>query len=162
MISSLIPYFIQFGHIQIPGLGKLQFVKKDAVFHDHVLLAPQESIELLMNEEAPTTHFYQFLAHSLELTMDQVIKDYHQFWKDQLGQHQDIQFGSFGKFQCHNKKYQWQSHFDTKTYFNDIELGTLPILPPEEIMEVEIKKDRWWMAAIFLFVIGILAIIFKS
>jgi hypothetical protein len=162
MIPSLIPYFIQFGQLQIPGLGKLHFVHKEAVIQDGILLAPQESIQLENNEEAPTIHFYQFLAHSLELTMDQVIKDYHQFWKDLLSQYQDFDFGSFGKFHCHNKMYQWQSQLDTNTYYINIEIGSLPIVLPEEILEEDIKKDRWWIGAMILLILGLLAIVFKS
>lgn len=162
MIPSLIPYFIQFGQLQIPGLGRLHFVHKGAVLQEGILLAPQESIQLENNEEAPTIHFYQYLAHSLELTMDQVIKEYHQFWKDQLSQQQDIYFGSFGKFHCHNKSYQWQSQFETSSYYNNIEIGSLPIILPEETIEVEIQKDRWWIRAIILFILGLLAIAFKS
>ncbi len=162
MIPSLIPYFIQFGQLQIPGLGRLHFVHKEAVLQDGILLAPHESIQLENNEEAPTIHFYQYLAHSLELTMDQVIKEYHQFWKDQLSQQQDIYFGSFGKFHCHNKSYQWQSQFETSSYYNNIEIGSLPIILPEETIEVEIPKDRWWIGAIILFILGLLAIAFKS
>ena len=162
MIPSLIPYFIQFGQLQIPGLGKLLFVQKEAVLQDGILLAPHETIQLENNEEAPTIHFYQFLAHSLELTMDQVIKEYHQFWKDQLSQQQDFDFGAFGKFHCHNKSYQWQSQFETSSYYNNIEIGSLPIILPEETIEVEIQKDRWWIGAVILFISGLLAIVFKS
>jgi nucleoid DNA-binding protein len=162
MIPSLIPYFIQFGQLQIPGLGKLLFVQKEAVLQDGILLAPHETIQLENNEEAPTIHFYQFLAHSLELTMDQVIKEYHQFWKDQLSQHQDFEFGTFGKFHCHNKSYQWQSQFETSNFYNNIEIGILPTISQEETMEIDIPKDRWWIGAIILFLLGILAIVFKS
>ena len=162
MISSLIPYFIQFGQLQIPGLGKLHFVQKEAVLQDGILLPPQESIQLQYNDDAPTIHFYQFLAHSLELTMDQVIKEYHQFWKDQLGQQQDIDFGSFGKFHCHNKVFQWKSQFETSTYYNNIELGSLPLIFPEETTEEEMQKDRWWIGALLLLLMGLLAIVIKS
>lgn len=162
MIPSLIPYFIQFGQLQIPGLGKLHFVQKEAILQDGILLPPQESIQLENNEEAPSIHFYQFLAHSLELTMDQVIKEYHQFWKEQLSQQQDFDFGSFGKFQCHNKAYHWKSQFETSAYYNNIEVGSLPLVLPEETTEEEVQKDRWWIGAIILFLIGLLAIVIKS
>jgi hypothetical protein len=38
----------------------------------------------------------------------------------------------------------------------------LPIILPEETIEVEIQKDRWWIGAIILFILGLLAIAFKS
>ena len=69
MIPSLIPYFIQFGQLQIPGLGKLNFVQKEAVLQDGILSAPHETIQLENNEEAPTIHFYQFLANHLKLLL---------------------------------------------------------------------------------------------
>jgi hypothetical protein len=33
---------------------------------------------------------------------------------------------------------------------------------PEEILEEDIKKDRWWIGAMILLILGLLAIVFKS
>lgn len=60
MIQLAIKYFVRFGQLDIPSVGQLTLLKKEAELIDGVLKSPSEFIEFELNAGIPSKQFYQF------------------------------------------------------------------------------------------------------
>jgi hypothetical protein len=162
MIHLAIKYFIRFGQLDIPSVGQLRLLKKEAELIDGVLKSPSEFIEFELNGGVPSKQFYQFLGNALDISTDQAAIQYEQSWEGKFDNGQKLMIGNLGIISKKEDRYTWESHFNASHFYRDIEVGNLP---NSEIFETELtaqKNDKWAIWAIALAVIAILAIIFKQ
>jgi hypothetical protein len=162
MIHLAIKYFIRFGQLDIPSVGQLKLLKKEAELIDGVLKSPSEFIEFELNTGTPTKQFYQFLGSALDISADQAAIQYAQSWESKFENDQKVMIGNIGIISKNEGRYTFESHFNSSQYYKDIEVGNLP---NSDIFETELtaqKNDKWAIWAIALAVIAILAILFKQ
>ena len=162
MIHLAIKYFIRFGQLDIPSVGQLKLLKKEAELIDGVLKSPSEFIEFELNAGVPSKQFYQFLGNALDISADQAAIQYEQSWEGKFDNDQKLMIGNLGMIIKNEGSYNWESHFNSSQFYCDIEVDNLP---NSEIFETELtaqKNDKWAIWAIALAVIAILAIIFKQ
>jgi hypothetical protein len=162
MIQLAIKYFVRFGQLDIPSVGQLKLLKKEAELIDGVLKAPSEFIEFELNAGIPSKQFYQFLGNVLDISTDQAAIQYEQSWEGKFDNDQKLMIGNLGVISKNEGSYIWESHFNATQFYSDIEVGNLP---NSEIFETELtaqKNDKWVFWAIALTVIAILAILFKQ
>lgn len=161
MIHLAIKYFIRFGQLDIPSVGQLKLLKKEAELIDGVLKSPSEFIELELNTGIPSKQFYQFIGNALDISADQAAIQYAQSWESKFDNDQKVMIGNLGIISKNDGNYTFESHFNSSQFYKDIEVG---ILPNSEIFETEFtaqKNDQWAIWAIALAVIALLAILFK-
>lgn len=161
MIHLAIKYFIRFGQLDIPSVGQLKLLKKEAELIDGVLKSPSEFIELELNTGIPSKQFYQFIGNALDISADQAVIQYAQSWESKFDNDQKVMIGNLGIISKNDGNYTFESHFNSSQFYKDIEVGNLP---NSEIFETELtaqKNDQWAIWAIALAVIALLAILFK-
>jgi len=162
MIQLAIKYFIRFGQLDIPSIGQLKLLKKEAELIDGVLKAPSEFIEFELNAGIPSKQFYLYLGNALDISTDEAAIQYEQSWEGKFDNDQNLMIGNLGVISKKEGSYIWESHFNATQFYTDIEVGNLP---NSEIFETELtaqKNDKWVIWAIALAVIAILAILFKQ
>jgi hypothetical protein len=162
MIHLAIKYFIRFGQLDIPSIGQLKLLKKEAELIDGILKSPSEFIELELSTGIPTKHFYQFLGNALDISADQAGIQYAQNWESKFENDQKVMIGNLGIISKNEDIYTFESHFNSSQFYKDIEVGSLP---NSEIFETELtaqKNDKWAIWAIALAVIALLAIVSKQ
>lgn len=162
MIHLAIKYFIRFGQLDIPSVGQLKLLKKEAELIEGVLMAPSEFIEFEINTGIPSKQFYQFLGNALEISSEQAAIQYAQSWESKFENDQKVVIGNFGIISKNDGIYTFESHFNSSQYYKDIKVGNLP---NSEIFETELaaqKNDKWAIWAIALAVIALLAILLKQ
>lgn len=162
MIHLAIKYFIRFGQLDIPSVGHLKLLKKEAELMDGVLKSPSEFIELELNPGTPSKQFYQYLANALDISADQAAIQYHQSWESKFENDQKVMIGNLGVISKNEETYTWESFFNSTQFYDNIEVG---ILPNSEVFETELtaqKNDQWVIWAIILAVIALLAILFQQ
>jgi hypothetical protein len=162
MIHLAIKYFIRFGQLDIPSVGQLKLLKKEAELIDGVLKSPSEFIELELNTGIPSKQFYQFIGNALDISAEQAAIQYAQSWKSKFDNDQKVMIGNLGIISKNDGNYTFESHFNSSQFYKDIEVGNLP---NSEIFETELtaqKNDQWAIWAIALAVIALLAILFKQ
>lgn len=161
MNNHLVKYFIQFGHLDIPLVGSLSLVKKEASLSEGKLIAPSQSIELEYGNFAPSKSFYAFLANALDLSIDQAIIQYEFFWSNNAKEGLTIYFGNLGDFKVVNDTYTWISNFDSSNYYSDITLNEFtPSLSNDEYIS-ENNTSRWWIWPLVLALLAVFAILIK-
>jgi hypothetical protein len=162
MIHLAIKYFIRFGQLDIPSVGQLKLLKKEAELIDGVLKSPSEFIELELNTGIPSKQFYQFIGNALDISAEQAAIQYAQSWESKFDNDQKVMIGNLGIISKNDGNYTFESHFNSSQFYKDIEVGNLP---NSEIFETELtaqKNDQWAIWAIALAVIALLAILFKQ
>ncbi len=162
MIHLAIKYFIRFGQLDIPSVGQLKLLKKEAELIDGVLKSPSEFIEFETNAGTPSKQFYQFLGNALDISADQAAIQYDQSWESKFENDQKVMIGNLGFIFKNEGRYTFESLFNSSQYYKDIEVGNLP---NSEIFETELtaqKNDKWAIWAITLAVIALLAILLKQ
>jgi len=162
MIHQIVTYFIRFGQLDIPSIGILKLSKIEAEWEEGILMAPKEIIQFEQGEGTPNKHFYQYLANALDISTEQAAIQYEQIWNTQLEQDHKIALGNLGNFIKAGKSYQWESHFDSTQYFNNIDLSNLLNSVSFDEEEAIQKKDKWYIWAMILTAIAIIAILFKQ
>lgn len=162
MIHLAIKYFIRIGQLDIPSVGQLKLLKKEAELIEGVLMAPSEFIEFETNAGSPSNQFYQYLGNALEISSDQAAIQYAQSWESKFENDQKVMIGNIGIISKNKSRYTFESHYNSSHYYKNIEVVSLP---NSEIFETELtdqKNDKWAIWAIALAVIAILAILFKQ
>jgi hypothetical protein len=162
MIHLAIKYFIRFGQLDIPSVGQLKLLKKEAEFLEGILKSPSEIIEFEVSSGVPSKHFYQFLGNALDISADQAAIQYEQNWKNKFENETKVMIGNLGVIAKNEEQYTWESHYKSNQFYSDIEVGNLP---NSEIFEMELtaqKNDKWAIWAIALAIFAILAILFKQ
>jgi hypothetical protein len=162
MIHQIVTYFIRFGQLDIPSIGNLKLSKKEAEWEQGILLAPKEMIQFELGDSIPSKHFYQYIANALDISLEQAAIQYEQIWETQLEQDRKLTLGNLGVLSKEGDSFQWKSHFDSTQHFNNIDLSSLPNSVSYEEEEAIQRKDKWYIWAIVLSIIAIIAILFKQ
>ncbi|MEI6189642.1 MAG: hypothetical protein WCP61_04395 [Chitinophagia bacterium] len=162
MIHQIVTYFIRFGQLDIPAIGNLKLSKKEAEWAEGVLIAPKEIIQFELGDSIPNKHFYQYIANALDISAEQAAIQYEQILNSQLEQDHKLVLGNLGVLTKEGNSYQWFSHFDSTQYFNNLDLSSLPNSVSFDEEEAIQKSDKWYIWAIVLSVIAIIAILFKQ
>lgn len=162
MLHLTIKYFIQFGQLDIPRIGQLRLIKKEAFFNEGLLISPSEHIEFELGQVMPSKQFYQYLANALDISADQASMQYEKLWSHQIENEHQIAIGSLGVLTKKQDTYTWESHYFSKNYFNDIEVSDSIKSNFQEDTVIEIQKDHWWIWAIVFCCIAILGILCKQ
>jgi hypothetical protein len=163
MVNTLVQYFIQHDHLDLPGIGTLKWVKQDAFWQDNQLIAPIESIVLDPIDNKPSKQFYIYLGDELAVSSEQAVLKYEQLLKnfidDTAGQ---MVLGNLGVIQKKENKYDWTSNYDASIFFKNITLSSDTILQSEAYWELESNNaDKWWIWALAISIVSIGLIYFK-
>lgn len=161
MTQHLITYFIQFGQIDIPGAGSLKLIKKEAELSDGIIQAPADLILFEKVNAIPSKQFYSYLSNVLDISNDQASTQFEQFCTSNFSENSRITIGNFGAVVLHNNTYHWESNFDSSRYFKDIDLSGFSNSDLFEEASISKRKDKWWIWAIILGTIALIAILNK-
>jgi len=161
MHKSLTQYFAQNGQLVLPTIGIIKWYKQEAVWVNSTLQSPIESIIFERSDAKPSKLFYHFLSEQLSVSYDQVIIQYDQFI-DQLFNIDQMPFelGKFGILSKQDGTYYWSTHFNSNSYFKDIEIS--PIEIQKELINKKTEFSiKWYIWTILLTLFAIAAILFK-
>jgi hypothetical protein len=180
-------YLLQHKKVSVPGVGNFCVETKPALFaNDYtVLQAPQNTIVYKSETALADRVFYNFLAKELHIDEVQAIKNFHEFTYQLkhdmshaegavlpgigtlskqvdgsfLFEQEPVLADYFAELQLENSI---NTHADAtaskvvrEQNFNNIELT--PVADEEET-----PKDYWWIYAIVLAIVGIVAIVYKN
>lgn len=162
MLTQSEKYFIRFGQLDMPNVGQLKYIKKEATLLNGVLVPPISSIEFELGKGIPQKHFHLFLANELDISLDQAVLEFDNFWQSQFNNESPILLGNLGSIIKTEHSFQWVSHFDASCYYTPIEVDT--IKNDDELSEVIFnkQKDYWIKWAILLGIIAFIAILLKQ
>ena len=161
MTKYIITYFLQFGQIDIPGVGSLQLIKKEAEFSDGIIIAPSEIIHFEKGNITPSKQFYSYLSNLLDISNEQATIQFEQYCKTHFTDHSRITFGNLGSLVKNNDEYTWKSNFESSDYLKNIDINSFPNAQYFEDSEITKLQDKWWVWAIILGIIAIIAILNK-
>lgn len=161
MTKYIITYFLQFGQIDIPGVGSLQIIKKEAEFTNGIIHAPSEMIHFEKGNYSPNKQFYSYLSSLLDISNEQATIQYEQYCSTNFADHSRITLGNLGSLELNNKEYTWVSNFKSSDYLKNIDVSSLPNAQFFEDAYTNKQKDKWWVWAIILGIIALIAILNK-
>ena len=163
MVNTLVQYFIQYGHLDIPIMGTLKWTKQDAYWLDNQLVAPVENIILDPIENKPSKQFYVYLADELSISPEQAILKYDQFWNEFLDKNPArMSLGNLGVIQKMDNQFQWTSHYDASSFFKNITLSQDTVNDYEAHLESNSAHiDKWWIWALLFTLFSLGLIYFK-
>ena len=161
MVQLLEQYFIEFEVLDLPQLGTLRKIKKEANFLDGIWSTPKEFIVFDNYQNKPSAHFYTFLAQHLDISEQSASTQLDLLINDFLNNTEvELIIGSLGMFKHQNSIIEWVSTYNSELYYDTIDL---PILAPTN-SEEEIQQDlnnKWWLGALTLLILAIVLILFK-
>jgi hypothetical protein len=163
MINTLVQYFIQHDHLDLPGIGTLKWVKQDAYWQDNQLVAPVENIILDLIDNKPSKQFYVYLADELSMSTEQAVLKYEQFCNDFLEKDMSqMPLGNLGVIQKKENQFHWISNYDASSFFKNITLSQESINHYEANLESTISNDnKWWIWALLITLFSCGLIYFK-
>jgi hypothetical protein len=162
MTKSLEQYFIQFGHLDLPGIGSLKWSKQEAEWQDGVLYAPQEHILFDPIGDKPSKQCYNFLGDHLGCTSEQAalkLEQLIQQFKEQTVS--NFELGSLGVIQKQADHYKWTTYYQSVDYYKNINVKVASYAN-NEIEEEASTSTKWWVWAISIAVIAIALILYKQ
>lgn len=182
MINAAIKKFLFLHHhISLPGIGSFSIEKKPARIHvsDRVIEPPSTSIKFI-NESFPAEKiFYNFLANELNIDELQAVRTFTDFnihLKADISQNKFVELKGIGTLHADNETLSFVPEKLPKYYplinaervirknvSHVIKVGEdektseemQTVLQYEEV----VHEDRWWIPAIILGAIGIVAIV---
>ncbi len=133
--------------------------KKPATWIGDTLHAPELNILFTTAKKKPSTEFYTYLAEALAISNEQANIQFEQFLQNSFDtQDGNIAIGNLGSIEKLGNEFTWNTSFTSNHYFKDITIS--PITTSEEM--VEKKSIQWPWIALILFILAIVAIVFKS
>jgi hypothetical protein len=163
MVNTLVQYFIQHDHLDIPGMGTLKWIKQDAYWQDNQLIAPVENIILDPIDNKPSKQFYVFLADELSISTEQAVLKYEQFWNEFLENNlTEMSLGNLGVIHKQENKFLWNSHYDASSFFKNITLSQDAMTQYEDTLEsTNSNIDKWWIWALLITLLSFALIYYK-
>ena len=182
MFQILYKYLILNKQVSIPGVGLFQVVQVPARldFTKQVIHSPVPTIKFTNTSSSADKSFFEFVAHELNIQEFDTIRKFHDFshkLKNDVNTHKSIELPGIGLL---TKNTLGELSFEPAAllneYFPDTLAGTElteeihhPLPTDEELTSTfgsdinddeihVVKKERWWIAAIILAVIGIASI----
>ncbi len=163
MLLTLEKYFLEFGHLLIPGIGQLRFVQKDASHSDGQFYPPNEFIQfenLEVAQSKPSKLFYIYLSEQLDCSVEQAMIDYSNFFQNQLNNNNTIELGNLGQLKLENSIYTYHSNFNSDNYYQNINFDKVLIENQNE-NNFNISNNNWWILPLIIGVLAIIAILYK-
>lgn len=163
MVNTLVQYFIQYDHLDLPGIGSLKWVKQDAFWQENQLVAPVENILFDPIDNKPSKQFYVFLADELSISTDQAVLKYEQFWNDFLEKDStEMSLGNLGVIQKKENQFYWISNYDASSFYKNITLSQESIRQYETHLDSNGSPiDKWWIWALLITGFSFALICFK-
>ena len=159
MEKVLEQYFVQNNELVLTNIGSLHLSKKSAAWIGDTLHAPELTIRFSINNQKPSNPFYTYLAEALSISNEQANIQFEQFLLNSFDtQSNTLSIGNLGSLEKIGDDYIWKTSFNSNHYFKDITIS--PITTNEAM--VEKKSMQWYWIALFLSIIAIAAIVYKS
>ena len=159
MEKILEQYFVQHNELVLTNIGTIHLSKKPATWIGDTLHAPEINILFTTAKKKPSSEFYTYLADSLAISNEQANIQFEQFLQNSFDtQDRNIVIGNLGSIEKKGDEYSWISNFTSKHYYKDITIS--PINVNEEVEKQ--KSIQWPWIALILFILAIVAIVFKS
>jgi hypothetical protein len=159
MEKILEQYFVQHNELVLTNIGTIHLSKKPATWIGDTLHAPELNILFTTAKKKPSSEFYTYLADSLAISNEQANIQFEQFLQNSFDtQDRNIVIGNLGSIEKKGDEYSWISNFTSKHYYKDITIS--PINVNEEVEKQ--KSIQWPWIALILFILAIVAIVFKS
>lgn len=157
MVKTLVQYFIQQDHLDLPGIGALKWVKQDAFWQNNELIAPVETIVLDAIEAKPAKQFYNFLADELAISTEQAGLKYDQFLQDFInGSSGQLVLGNLGTIHKQADSYEWTSNYDASLFYKNITVSRETVHDNDPYLETDnTNNDKWWIWALLFLIIAI-------
>ena len=162
MKQALEHYFITYGHLELPSLGSLKLVKTDAaVNEEHIWTTPSYTIKFENIEVVNNKHLIIYLAENLNISTEQTAVQLESFINEiKLSAEEPFLFGSLGFFKKINTVLEFHSIFNSNTYFETISYQPVSNNEYTETTITE-KKSNWILWSCIIFIISIIAIVYK-
>jgi nucleoid DNA-binding protein len=170
-------------HLSLPGIGNFNVETQPAKidFASHTISCSKNTI-VFSNDKVPAEKkFYEFLSRELHVDEVQAIKSFTNFTshlQDDLNEKNNLYFKGIGTLTKQTSHVLTFQPDEMPVFFPDLTaervirknaMHTVKVGEDERTSEEmhtalhqpkKIKKERWWIAAIILAVIGIAAIVF--
>jgi hypothetical protein len=162
MLKVLTQYFAKNGQLVLPNIGWVHLEKQEATWVDDVLIAPRESIVLDASLTKPDKLFYHYLADQLEISYEQAVVQLDQYIQS-VFENEDaiLPLGKFGSISKTAVDYIWTSSYNSSVYLKEIQITPLENRVNVELTNVP-QKDNWYIWAIVLSMIALIAILYKT
>jgi hypothetical protein len=162
MIQSLVQYFIQNDHLDLPNVGSLKWSKQEAFWKDGILFAPKEQIIFDPIDNKPSKQFYNFLADNLGISTDQAIIKFEDFVSNFSNQTvAELVFGNLGTLCKNSSHITWNNSYDDSHYHKNLDL-THSLIQDNNTQVTNFRtNDKWWIWALIITTIATSLIIFK-
>lgn len=174
MYAFIHQYFATHQLVLLPGLGSLQVLHQCAYLDDNGNLhAPTQKIVFTNQKtELANKNLYQFLASALQVEEIVAIKKFHEFiyeCKDIIAKEHCLTFPSLGTFtKDENQNIVFTQADNTFINYQPIQLSdtSIKIIQSSHTnnnvtITSKTKADYWWIYALILFAIAMVAIILK-
>ena len=181
MYQYLAKYFSLNKKLALPGIGLLQAEMKPAQleFVEKTLHAPQASILFQQNENVSGDHFASFLSKETNISEYEAVTRFNSFITYLVNKLQSdffLQLPGIGSFLKSGDTYTFTITDTLQELYSGISAEKLirqnaqhtirvgedqkTSAEMHELLHKEVRKDRWWIAAIVLSVVGIAAILY--
>ncbi len=160
MIKLLEQYFIEHEVLDLPQLGTLRKIKKEANFSDYNWTMPKEFIVYDNYQNKPSSQFYSYIADNLDISEQTAILQLDQLVNDFLASsEEELTIGSLGSFKHNEGVIEWLTAYQSEQYFSPIDLPILAQTSNES--ESEVESNKWIIGAFSLLLIALFLIIYK-
>lgn len=183
MLNVVTKYLIQHKQIALPGIGNFSVETKPAQldFVNRSITSKENTIEFTNDKQEPASAFYAYLSHELktdEATAKQHFNEFIARLRNELNQKKTVYLKGIGRLTKQNTASLAFEQEIMPAYFPKLvaekiirknSTHTVRVgedeRTSEEMHEVlqhgqALRKERWWIAAGILALIGIAAIVF--
>ena len=186
MYPLVYKYLLQYKKVSVPGIGNFSITTEPATMDADTLYAPKNVIQFKPETAIADRIFYEFVARELSIEEIDAIKQYHEFayqLKSDISHAEGVQFPGMGILKKQdNGSFIFEPEENKLLFYPDIQLlkkqttikeegrinNNLVEKNPFENIELTPvpneeppKRDLWWVYAIVLGIIGIVAIAYK-
>jgi hypothetical protein len=183
MQEKLQKYFSIYKHVTIPGIGSFYVETGSAQldFINRAIHAPLHSIKYDNENHKTDEWFFSFLSKETDQSEPDSINEFNEFsqsLKEQLESSGAIQLQGIGTVAKNGDNYLFTPDNTVQNFFPDlvaervirqnaehtVKVGeqhkTSTEMQEQLLRKVEVKKERWWIAAIILGAAGVAAIVY--
>jgi nucleoid DNA-binding protein len=182
--SHIAAYLFQLNRISLPGLGSFSVIASPAVpdFSGKIIKAPVTAINFSSNAaEANADDFLQYIAKRAGVSYQQATEQYHHWYsgvQQQLAQGNKVQLAGIGTLSQQNDEIVFGQSPLPPEFFPTVpaervvhpEAQHTMLVGDKETTNVQMteyfaatpdKKDRWWIGALLLALLGSGIILFQ-
>jgi hypothetical protein len=183
MYNVIRKFLALYHHLSLPGIGNFNVELQPAQidFADHRILPSKNKIVFSNNTLSAEKKFYEFLSHELNIDETQAIRNFTNFTarlQDDLNKKNNLSFKGIGTLTKQTAHVIAFEPDEMPLYFPELiaervirknETHTVKVGEDERTSEEmyaalhepqQVRKERWWIAASILAIIGIAAIVF--